>query len=355
MTDIGIIGGGINGLCAAWEMAKQGHQVTLYERGNIMEQTSRSSSKMLHGGLRYLENYEFRLVKESLYERRWWIDQAPHLVKPLEIFIPIYRHSRRPRWVMQLGLMLYDFLAGKIRLGPYRRYTQMQFSELNPQIDATDLKGGFSYVDAQMDDYALGRWVADQAESASAKIISKCEVSQVSRQGDVSFTGRASAKHELLFNIAGPWAEQLLRHSNLEPTHSLDAVRGSHIVFNDKIENGYFLEVPNERRIFFVLPYKGQTMVGTTERHQTLDQPIKASDEEIDYLLAAYNHHFKHDKTRDDIVHQFAGVRPLIRSSADPNKISREYEIDQQEKLVTVYGGKWTTSHALAVRLCGLV
>lgn len=254
--------------------------------------------------------------------------------------------------MMQLGLMLYDFLAGEHKLGSYQRYSAEQFTSLNPQIEPTELSGGFSYFDAQMDDYALGCWAAEQAQLAGVIIKTHSEVAAVTKQGEVQLVSGGAENYDQVFNIAGPWAAKLLRQSNIQPTHSLDAVRGSHILFNEPVENGYFLEVPDERRIFFVLPYKGQTMVGTTEQRQALEEPIEASEEEIGYLLAAYNHHFKHDKSRADIVSQFAGVRPLIRSSTDPNKISREYEIDEQGQLVTVFGGKWTTSRALAKRLC---
>jgi glycerol-3-phosphate dehydrogenase len=169
-VDIGIVGGGINGLCCAWSLAKQGHQVHLYERDKLMHATSAASSKLLHGGLRYLENREFRLVREALRERDAWIRRAPHLAKPLRLVMPIYAHSRRPSWMIALGLFLYDHVAGKSLFPKAKRLSKQELIRRDPILKPEGLQGGYEFSDGQMDDRALGMWVAEQAKQAGVDI-----------------------------------------------------------------------------------------------------------------------------------------------------------------------------------------
>lgn len=154
--NIGIVGGGINGLCCAWQLAEQGHRVDLYERDTIMNATSRASSKMLHGGLRYLENGEFRLVREALRERDDWIRRTPQLAKPLRLVMPIYHESRRPTWMIALGLFLYDSLAGESLLPKAKRLSSRELARRDPELITEGLQCGFEFSDGQMDDHALG-------------------------------------------------------------------------------------------------------------------------------------------------------------------------------------------------------
>lgn len=343
--NIGIVGGGINGLCSAWLLACRGHRVSVYERDSIMNATSRASSKLLHGGLRYLENGEFRLVREALRERDAWIGRAPHLAKPLRFVIPIYRNSRRGKWFMAAGLFLYDSLAGKSILPKARRLTVDEVRERDARLNSDGLVGGVEFFDGQMDDYALGLWVAERAKEAGVEIIENAEVQVVSNEGVLGL-GDRSIQHDRLINIAGPWAVNLLERSGIKSPYRLDLVRGSHLVLPRSVSQAYLLEVPNERRIFFVLPWKGRTLIGTTEVRQKLDEPMQCSLEEKAYLLGAYKRYFPNDST--DVEEVFAGVRPLLYGAEDPNKATREYTMFHDKKLTTVLGGKWTTSLALA-------
>jgi glycerol-3-phosphate dehydrogenase len=158
---IAVIGGGINGIMTAWELCKHHHDVILFEKNTLMSQTSSASSKLLHGGLRYLENFEFRLVKEALIERQWWINQVPDLARPLKIFIPVYKQSRRPAWLYKIGLYLYDLLAGKQNIGKHQNHSKASMQELCPELKMNGLIKCFSYYDGQMDDYQLGLWAVD--------------------------------------------------------------------------------------------------------------------------------------------------------------------------------------------------
>ncbi len=344
--DIAVIGGGINGLCTAWELARRDARVTLFERGELMRETSRNSSKMLHGGVRYLENFEIRLVFEALRERAWWLQQCPHLSREMQLVMPVYRNGPRPRWMLKLGLTLYDLLAGKQNLTPHRWLSREELLQLDPQLKPEDLLGGFRYSDGQMDDYQLGLWVADRAREAGVEILENTEVQSLSVDGDLS-VATGSRRFDAIANVAGPWAEQLLVQSGIPSSMKLDLIRGSHIVFAAEPAQPYLLQTARDGRVFFVLPYQGKTLVGTTEIRQRLDQPIVASEEEIDYLLQQYNTYFTPQRDRADIVATTAGLRPLIQSAANPRKVSREYVMVKQQKLLTVYGGKWTTARAL--------
>jgi len=348
---IAVIGGGINGIMTAWELCKHHHDVTLFEKNTLMSQTSSASSKLLHGGLRYLENFEFRLVKEALRERQWWINQAPDLARPLKIFIPVYKQSRRPAWLYKIGLYLYDLFAGKQNIGKHRNHSKASMQELCPGLKMNDLVKGFSYYDGQMDDYQLGVWAIDQAKQYKNFItIEKISIDRVDVNGEVVYNGNKE-QFDKVINVAGPWAYQLLKDSDIDSDYELDLVRGSHIVVNRKLDHGYFLEAPGERRIFFVLPYKGQTLIGTTEVRQKISDEIKPTQSEIFNLLRAYNHYFLDSISEEDVVNSFAGVRPLVKSSNNANKATREYMLQTNQNLISVFGGKWTTSRALAKKI----
>jgi len=351
---IAIIGGGINGVMTAWELCKNGHSVTLFEKHTLMSQTSSSSSKLLHGGLRYLENFEFRLVKEALRERQWWIDQVPDLARPLKIFIPVYKQSRRPAWLYKIGLYLYDLFAGKQNIGKHRNHSKASMQELCPGLKMNGLVKGFSYYDGQMDDYQLGIWAIDQAKQyKNFTTIEKTTIDRVDVNGEVVYNGNKE-QFDKVINVAGPWAYQLLKDSDIDSDYELDLVRGSHIVVNRKLDHGYFLEVPNERRIFFVLPYQNQTLIGTTEVRQSIIDEIKPTQAEINYLIDAYNYYFVSQITEQCIVDRFAGLRPLVKSAQDSNQATREYVIQVNKNLISIFGGKWTTARQLAKKVAAL-
>jgi glycerol-3-phosphate dehydrogenase len=348
---IGIVGGGINGLCVASEALKKGHEVTLFERGSLMSETSANSSKLLHGGLRYLENFEFRLVRESLKERKYWLNKSSELTHPLRFYLPVYKTSRRPAWMVRVGLYLYDILAGKHAIQKHRKEDIDQFSQQFPQFNKSNLSALYSYSDGQMDDKNLGLMLADELRDECCKIIERSPVSRLESDGKIHLESGECHQFDKVINVAGPWAEDLLQRSDISTETHLDLIRGSHIIIDRPLDSGFILEVPNEERVFFVLPHHGKTLVGTTEVRQSIDEPIKASVEEISYLLAVYQYYFNNGVTESDIVGNYAGVRPLLISHKNPNKASREYVIEQNGEIITVFGGKWTTSRALGEKL----
>ena len=207
---IAVIGGGINGIMSAWALVQLGHVVEIFEKNTLMSQTSSASSKLLHGGLRYLENLEFRLVREGLHERQWWINQAPHLAQPLRIYIPIYKDSRRASWMYGIGLKFYDLLSGSKKLGKTKSYSVSQMLKECPQLKLENLKCGFSFVDGQMDDNALGLWAADQCKGEGVSIHENTAVEKVDENGKLWINGEGK-QFDHIIQAGGPTVQGFKR------------------------------------------------------------------------------------------------------------------------------------------------
>ena len=306
---------------------------------------------------------ELRLVKEALTERAWWLENVPDLTKALELHLPVFKSSFRSKVKYKVGLWLYDILAGNKNIAHHQWLNKSAFIAKNRDLNASTLKGGFVFYDGQMLDYELGCWVADKARAKGVEIKEYQEVSNVNTNGTLWVLNGNSSEieskrkpvsntYDFIINATGSHTEQILIESGVKPKYQIDHIRGSHIIIDRQLSHGYLLEVPNEKRIFFVLPYKKQTLIGTTEKAQSLADPIQCSIEEREYLIQSYNHYFSIPINKDDIVDSFAGLRPLIKSCTNFSRSSREYAIQQNNKLVSIYGGKWTTSRALANKIC---
>lgn len=350
--NIAVIGGGINGCGIAWELARRGYGVVLHEKGTCGAQTSSATTKMIHGGLRYLERMHVGLVRESLRERTWLLRHLPELVKPLEIMLPVYADSPRSRMVIRSGLLLYDVLAGRDPLHQHRSLSADEIAGRAP-VTREGLRGGFSYWDAQVDDFALVRAVVRSAARDGVEVREQTHVDALRRDGKswiVRTNHGDERRYDLIVNAAGPWMNELLQANGIRARYVLSLVRGSHIVLTRRIsDSGLLLQSTSDRRVFFVLPWKGTTLVGTTEvqQREPLDQ-VRASDEEIEYLLARYNRYFRAPLSRRDVASTFAGVRPLVGRATNPSAIGRESRVVRQDNVVNVFGGKLTTFMALA-------
>jgi glycerol-3-phosphate dehydrogenase len=350
--DVAIIGGGINGCGIAWELARRGYRVTLFERGECGGETSSATTKLIHGGIRYLEHLDVGLVREALRERAWLLEKLPELVKPIEITLPVYEESERRMSTLRAGLTLYDLLAGTKNIGRHRRLDRREVLERGP-LRPEGLRGGFSFFDAQVDDRELVRTVVRSARGDGATILEHASASVMpadARGRWIVTANGVERTFDLAINAAGPWMNELIRRNHLPSKFALTLVRGSHLVLRRRVsDSGFLLQSAADRRVFFVLPWKETTLVGTTEVVQT--EPlgkIEASAAEIDYLITRFNDAFEHGMTRDDVASTFAGVRPLIGRSRDPGAITREYRIEVEGTLINVYGGKMTTFMALS-------
>ncbi len=351
---LAVVGGGINGAGIAWELARRDYDVVLYEKGECGAQTSARSTKMIHGGLRYLEHFQFGVVRESLRDRAWLLEHLPDLVKPVEIVLPFYGDSPRSRLTIWMGLMLYDALAGRQNIHRHRSLTTDEIASHGP-VNQHGLRGGFSYWDAQADDYALVRRVIACAEAEGATILEHTRVDALRRDGQrwLIRSRRGEEAFDLVVNAAGPWMNELLAHNRIRARYVLSLIRGSHLVLKRRISDvGFLLQSLSDRRVFFVLPWKETTLVGTTEvvHRESLDD-VHPSEEEIEYLIARFNHYFREPISHDDIASTFAGVRPLVGRATNPSAISRDSRVNRSKNLINVFGGKLTTFMSLAQKV----
>lgn len=362
--DLAVIGGGINGAAIARDAAGRGAKVILIERGDLAQGTSSASTKLIHGGLRYLEYYEFGLVRESLIERERLWGIAPHIAYPMRFVLP-YQKGLRPRWLLRLGLFLYDHLGGRKRL-PATRTIDLRKEAAGDALKP-EFVTGFEYSDCWVDDARMTLLNAKDAAEHGADIRLHCEVTDIRRSGDrwqVTMAGQDAIFAKAVVNAAGPAVLDLLGRvagHRRDPEEHIRQVRGSHIVVPKIFDSpqAYFCQNP-DGRIFFAIPYERDfTLIGTTDadHHGGLDN-VHATAEEISYLCDATNDYFRRTIAPADVVWSYAGVRPLVDDgSGRPEAASRGYrfelENDQGAALLSVFGGKITTNRHLAESAIG--
>ena len=346
-----VIGAGINGIMSAWALLDDGHQVDLFEQSSPMAATSSASTKLLHGGLRYLEHADIGLVREGLRGRSWWLEHCPEHTGSIEIAIPVYRGSARRRLTLKAGLTVYEMLAGRRRLGTHYWLDSADLAQRQPQLRSEGLRGAYLFRDGQMNDHALGNWALGQIVAKGAKLRSWLRVERISADGLV-VTAQGQDKFDAVVNACGPWSSALLQRSGIQSSHRLDLIRGSHLLVARRLECGFLLESPDDRRLCFVLPYEGRTLIGTTEVRQAIDEPVECSEDEFAYLLRLYNAFFADRLEPGGVLATFAGVRPLVASAEqNASAVTRESVIDCQGRVITIFGGKWTTSRELGLRV----
>ncbi|MBK5263912.1 MAG: glycerol-3-phosphate dehydrogenase [Alphaproteobacteria bacterium] len=358
--DLLIIGGGINGAAMAREAAINGLSVLLVERGDLASATSSASTKLIHGGLRYLEYGKFRMVREALHERERLLAAAPHVIRPVRFVLP-YVHGIRPRWLIRLGLYLYDWLGGKSRLP---RSCSLRLSDRRLQAPLRRQTGGFIYTDCVADDSRLTLLNAMDAAQHGAEIRTRIELVSARREGNIWLAGLSDGKEaraRVLVNAAGPWVAETLSRLAIDSTAHIRWVKGSHIIVPRLYEgdHAYLLQQP-DRRVVFTVPYEGHfTLIGTTDTAVDAPSATPISAEEIDYLCAAANLYFAQSIASADIVHSYSGVRPLYDDGkADSKAITRDYVLELNEDgppLLSIFGGKITTARYLAEEALALI
>ena len=362
--DVAVIGGGIHGAGVAQAAAAAGHRVLLIEKSGLGAGTSSRSSKLIHGGLRYLETGQVRLVYECLRERRILLRVAPELVRLEDFYLPLYRHTRRRDWQLLTGLSLYALLAGFSRGAGFRRLRPDALDDLDG-LDREDLQAVYRYQDARTDDRALTRAVAASAASLGAHLALPAELlgGELRSDGCVIRYRRGEREVEancrVLVNAAGPWANRVLdRITPRPPGARLELMQGTHIVVPGRaVRRCYYLENPRDGRGIFVLPWRGGTMVGTTETAFDGDpDTVTPRPSERRYLRSALLQHFPDFASAlPASLPAFAGLRVLPAGDGHAFHRPRETRLITDRKarprVLTIYGGKLTAYRATAAQV----
>lgn len=357
--DLIVIGGGINGAGIAADAAGRGLNVGLYEANDFASATSSASSKLIHGGLRYLEHYEFRLVSEALAEREVLLRKAPHVAQPMRFRLP-HRPFLRPAWMIRCGLFLYDNLGKRTTLPGSKTVNLAKSGLLKPEM-----KTGFEYSDCWVDDARMVLLNVLAAKENNAEVRNYCRVEKAHREGgiwhvtilDVMTNQRFERKAKALVNAAGPWVKQFF-DDGLEQAspRNIRLIKGSHIVvprIHDEPQ-AYILQ-NKDNRIVFMIPYLDKfSIIGTTDLEYKGDpRNVAIDDVEVDYLIDIVNQHFVKQLGREDVVWTYSGVRPLCDDESDsPQAITRDYTLEldaelDQAPLLSIFGGKLTTYRKL--------
>ena len=356
--DLLIVGGGITGAGIARDASMRGLSVALVEKRRWANGTSSKSSRLIHGGIRYLERGQIGLVRESVRERETLLRIAPHLVKPLEFTWPVYRGARLPSWKLRAGLTIYDLLAGKRGVRKHRSLSRDEVLEQEPHLGRSGLRGGAAYYDASTDDVGLtvatiraamehGAVCVEHAKMESITVTSsRADGAVVS---DMLNSGTVNVRSKVIVSATGPWQAKGTKGSHI----ALDRTRIGN-------RNAVTLTAPQDGRVMFVLPAGDRTIVGTTDiRTEESPDDVSASDAEIDYLIGAANHYFPASRlVRADVLETWAGIRPLAATppGAAPSSISREHQISRDRSgVIIVTGGKLTTYRSMAAEIVDVV
>src|SRR5215467_12899954 len=362
LVDIAIIGGGINGAGIARDAAGRGLKILLCEKDDFAEGTSSRSGKLVHGGLRYLEYYEFRLVREALIEREVLLASAPHIIWPMRFVLP-HSPEQRPAWLVRAGLLLYDHLGGRKRLPASRGLDLARSFEGRPLLP--EFRRGFEYSDCWVDDARLVILNLIDAARNGAKVLPRTRAVRAQRaNGSWLLEMRADdgtaqvVRARTLVNAAGPWVQDVASVvAGLNSAHSVRLVKGSHLVV-PKFWDGphaYLLQ-NDDRRVIFVNPYGDKlALIGTTDiPYDGRAEDVAIDEAETDYLLRVLRRYFRKPPEPHDIVHAFSGVRPLYDDNAkNPSAVTRDYVFEVEGSgsvppLLSIFGGKITTYRKLA-------
>jgi len=358
--DLLICGGGIYGAWTAYDAALRGLKVAIVEQGDWASATSSASSKLIHGGLRYLESYDFKLVKKALTERQMLLQVAPHRVWSLRFGVPVYADSRIYRLQLKAGLMIYDFLAAAASRKMAHRYFNCQkFSARFSLLDNLGLKGGFTYSDAQTDDARLVLELISGAMQAGAVCVNYCRLTKLTeKNGQVNSASVQDSLRDTTVEVSakqfvyttGQWSAELKESANW-----CRVTKGVHLILPAVLnDEALLLTVPVDGRVFFIIPWYGLTLIGTTDTDYNGDMNrVKVEENEQGYLLDAANHYLKTAWRKDDVIGSYAGLRVMKRSEkSSPSAVSRDWELKTASNGVHYsIGGKITSAREDAARI----
>lgn len=362
--DAVIVGAGIQGSGVAQALAHHGLKVLVVENTGVAAGTSSQSSKLIHGGLRYLESAQFRLVREALHERDLLLKLAPDLVKLVPFYIPIYQDSHRKPWQIHCGLQLYRWLDGLGENSSFSKIPKSQWHQLD-ELQTDKLKAVFRYYDAQTDDAALTLAVLTSAESMGADIALPADIEgiQLTNNGcevDIS-TMATTVTTKILINCTGPWAADFQnRYIPTLPPLNIELVQGTHLLLDDHFDQGiYYLESPQDGRAVFAMPWQNKLLLGTTEKKfNGHPEQVHPTPDEIQYLHQTFQHYFP-SRPPSKVIRKYCGLRVLPSAQSSMFMRSRETlfhtDRNQQPRVLTLIGGKLTTYRATADKVCEIL
>ena len=345
-VDLLVVGAGIYGAWMAYDASLRGLKVLLIDKGDIANATSSASSKLIHGGLRYLEQFNFSLVKKSVKERQNLFKIAPHRVSPLKFGIPVYKGSRISAWKYKLGLTLYDWFANiKDKSFKHSSFSSESFCEEFPLLKKDKLKKGFTYLDAGTDDFRYTLEIVDGAVKNGAKLKTYCELISYENQQalikEVHSNIETKVNFKAAINTTGQWTDQLF------DTKLSRLSKGIHIILPFcNLDKALLLLSPIDQRVFFAIPWYGKTMVGTTDTDYSGNiDSVEATQDDIDYLLDSFNFYLNTPFSGSEVINSFAGLRVLKNANGHPSSVSRDWEwIEHKKNIYISLGGKFTSS-----------
>ncbi|MBC8214477.1 MAG: FAD-dependent oxidoreductase [Candidatus Marinimicrobia bacterium] len=360
--DVIIIGAGINGCGIAKEFSIRGKKVLVLEKNTIASGTSSKSSRLIHGGLRYLETFQFGLVREALLDRQQLLIEYPNLIKMKPFYLPIYKTSPRSALIVWLGLKLYDILAGKHRHFHSKIISRKEFCKKTTVLKQSELTAVFRYYDAKTNDRKLTQNVAEDAKKMGCKFIENSEIISIQQDNKIITinTKQNEFTSKVLINATGPWIDEVNKKYHLFAHYHIRKISGIHIVIDGILVPDCMFMQTERKQIFFIIPEieNNQTIIGTTEREESsLCDEIKVSEEDVQYLISHLNFYLQpqHKISRHEIKKTFIGIRPLIANKKNLTDLTREYRFDliqkKKTKLLHIFGGKLTTHPSLAQKV----
>ncbi len=358
--DVIILGAGINGVASAKALAEGGKSVLIIEKNHIASGASSHSSRLIHGGLRYLENFDFALVKEALKDQKYLLDTYPELVRLRPFYLPLYNDSRRPAWMIRLGLWLYGFFARHNKKA--QKVLTEDFKKEFKAVNTQNLVAVFRYFDGKTDDDKLTHKIAQEAQVAGADILEGIQIISLIVEDEYNrlVTEQGCVETKTLINATGAWVDEINEKYNLPSSFTIEKLSGIHLVIDSVLVPQPLILETASKRIFFIIPEEECTLIGTTERSEvSLVDDIRVNDEDIDYLLKESNRYLNQPLSRADIKEVFIGTRPIIKSTKNPSEMSRESKLDLHHlgkvRVLHIYGGKLTTFPSLGKKVKDLL
>lgn len=351
-----IIGAGINGVAVAKALALEGKTICVIDKSSIGAGASSRSSRLIHGGLRYLEHFEFALVKEALKDQKRLLELYPDLVELHPFYLPHYKNSKRPQWMIKLGLWLYSFFGFHQKSS--KSVKKEDFLRDFPIFRQENLNYVYKYYDAMTQDLQLTSRIAQEAKDAGAIFKEHAKINGIDLKDKEILVScdETLLQTPLLINATGAWIDEVNAKFHLPSRFSIEKLSGIHLVIDGLLVPQPLILETQGQRIIFILPQVNTTLIGTTERTETINiDDVSVNEVDVNYLLQEVNLYLKDPLEREDVMDVFIGVRPIIKTKKGPSKMSREYKLDlhhiDDKRILHVYGGKLTTFHSLSQKV----